>query len=393
MTMRIATPQPSGVRAPVAPPLPVSVVIPVFNRELQLERALRSIAAQGRPAAEVIVVDDGCSDGSAEVAARFGARVVAHDRNSGQVAARNTGIGAARQPWIAFLDSDDEWLPGHLQALWELRDGVLFVAGSSINRRPDPSRDRVVGPLGREPLLLRDPWRLVHPQNFVTMSTTMVRRDALLALGGFRAHDGIVEDLDLWVRLLARGPARISPKVSVVYHVHGAQITEDLPRTRAAHMLLADTYKSERWPPSLPARQRGAQGWDELRDAIEQRRLWYAAAKMLWIARSASRSRGVLELLAWRLRVRRASARTCREGGASMALLVASRQRSSLSGELTSRERADLRGHGRLAVLARLVRRPAGAAVVDSPAWGLAARALGVPAIGGRTARSPREPR
>jgi Glycosyl transferase family 2 len=394
ITTTIATlAQPSTARAPGARPLPVSVVVPVFNRDRQLERALQSVAAQIRPAAEVIVVDDGCSDTSAEVAASFGAQVVAHDRNRGQAAARNTGIDAARQPWIAFLDSDDEWLPGHLEDLWELRDGVLFVACSSVNCRPDPSRDRVVGPLTREPLLLWAPWRLVHPQNFVTMSTTMVRRDALIELGGLRAHDGIVEDLDLWVRLLARGPARISPKVSVVYHVHGAQITEDLPRTRAAHMLLAEAYKSGRWPPSLAARQRGAQGWDELRDAIEQRRRWGAAGKALWIAGSAPRARGVLELLGWRLRVRRASARVGRDGEPSVALLVALRRRSQLSGELSIRERADLRGRGRLAVLARLARRPAGAAVVDSPAWGLAARVLRVPVIDGRKAHNAREPR
>ncbi len=135
----------SAINAASSQPLPISVVIPVLNRELALTRALTSVAAQRRPAAEVIVVDDGCTDASAAVAARLGARVVAHERNRGQVAARNTGIAAARQPWLAFLDSDDEWLPDRLQELWELRNGALFVTSSSINCRLDPGRDRVVG--------------------------------------------------------------------------------------------------------------------------------------------------------------------------------------------------------------------------------------------------------
>jgi GT2 family glycosyltransferase len=340
----------------------------------------------------VIVVDDGSADTSAEVATRFGARVVAHEHNRGQVAARNTGIIAARQPWIAFLDSDDEWLPNHLQELWKLRTGVSFVACSSINCRPDPSRDRVVGPLTRKPIVVRKPWRLVHPQNFVTMSAAMVRRDALADLDGFRAHDGIVEDLDLWVRLVARGPARISPKVTVVYHVHGVQITEDLPRTRAAHLSLADAYAASGWPTSLPARLRGAQAWDELRDALERRRFRSAAGRALSIVTSPSRVRGALELLTWRVRVRRASARASRDGRPSTVFLVAPHRRASLPVEVVGRERSDLRERGRGAVLVRLAHRPAGVAVVDSPAGALVARLLRVPTIGSCAADAHREP-
>ena len=364
--------------------LPVSVVIPVLNRERELARALRSVARQRRPAAEVIVVDDASTDASADVARRLGARVIVHKRNRGQAAARNSAVAAARQPWIAFLDSDDEWLPDHLRQLWQLRDGVLFVASSSLHCRPDPRRDRVVGPLTRDPSVLRTPWRLVHPQNFVTMSAAMVRRDALTELGGFRAHDGVIEDLDLWVRLLARGPARVSPKVSVVYHVHGVQITQDLPRTRGAHLSLADAG-ADYWPVSLPARLRGAQAWDELRDALEQKKLRVAAERALRIASSPLRVRGAVELLTWRVRARRASARVSRAGAPSAALLVAPHRRASLPGELVRCERSDLRGRGRAVVLARLARRPTGLAVVDSPAGALAARVLRVPAVDSRS--------
>ncbi len=191
-------------------------------------------------------------------------------------------------------------------------------------------------------------------------------RRAQEQVGGFRAHDGIVEDLDLWVRLLALGPARVSPKVSVVYHVHGVQITEDLPRTRAAHLSVADAYRAPGWPRSLLARQRrGAQAWDQLRDSLAQRALRPAAGRALLITTSPARVRGVLELLAWRLRPSRARHQVGRDGEPSLALLVASGQRAGLPFELTHRERADLRGRGRVAVLVQLARRPAGVAVAD----------------------------
>src|SRR5438552_16330121 len=92
--------------------LPVSVVVPAHDRAHVIERALRSVAEQRDCApAELIVVDDGSTDRTAEVAQAHGARVLRHDRNRGVSAARNTGARSASQPWVALLDRDDEWLP------------------------------------------------------------------------------------------------------------------------------------------------------------------------------------------------------------------------------------------------------------------------------------------
>src|SRR5205814_6119521 len=102
--------------------LPVSVVVPAHDRADVIERALRSVAEQRDcEPAEVIVVDDRSTDRTAELAEAHGARVLRHDRNRGQAAARNTGVRATVQPWIALLDTDDEWLPDHLAVLWPLR--------------------------------------------------------------------------------------------------------------------------------------------------------------------------------------------------------------------------------------------------------------------------------
>ncbi len=363
-----------------AEPLPVSVVIPVFNRAERLEQALASVAGQRRPPAQTIVVDDGSSDSSAGVAERGGAQVVRHETNQGQARARNSGVAAATQPWVAFLDSDDEWLPGHLEHLWELRHRAQFVASSSINCRPDPSRDRIAGPLTREPTLLREPWRLVHPLNFVTMSTVMTRRDALVELGGFRPYGQPAEDLDMWLRLLKLGPARVSPRVTVVYHVHGEQLTGDMPRLRGAHLSVAGVF-DDQWPASLISRQQGAHKWDEMRDALEARKPSTALRTGMAILASPRRCHGVLELLAWRFRARRATARVRRDGGPSVALLVSSARRDELPGRLVWRERQDLRRRRGPLLYLRLARRPAGVAVTDSRLRSRVARILAMPVL------------
>ena len=97
----------------------VSVVVPAYNRADTLPRALGSALGQSFGDFEIIVVDDGSRDGTVEVAEGIGdprLRCVRHEGNRGEAAARNSGVRAARAPLLAWLDSDDEWLPGKLEA-------------------------------------------------------------------------------------------------------------------------------------------------------------------------------------------------------------------------------------------------------------------------------------
>src|SRR5919108_5973128 len=108
-------------------------------------RALAGVFAQKPPPAEIVVVDDASTDGTAAVAEEMGARVVRHEENLGEGAARNSGIAAATQPWLALLDSDDEWLPHHLETLWRGRGDHLVVATSAMRCADDPALDRLHG--------------------------------------------------------------------------------------------------------------------------------------------------------------------------------------------------------------------------------------------------------
>jgi glycosyltransferase involved in cell wall biosynthesis len=119
--------------------VPVSVVIPTYNRADRLEGAILSAVNQDPGPLEVIVVDDASTDGTD--AARLEAidrrvRVIRHPNNRGSAAARNTGIDAARGDWIAFLDHDDQWLPGKLERQWPqiagLSDSRVFACGNVV---------------------------------------------------------------------------------------------------------------------------------------------------------------------------------------------------------------------------------------------------------------------
>jgi glycosyltransferase involved in cell wall biosynthesis len=105
----------------------ISVVIPSYNRRHTLERALRSVFDQTSTVDEVILVDDGSTDGSSDMIKRLFPQVnILRQSNLGVSAARNRGIKAARFEWIALLDSDDSWMP---QKIALLRDAARAVAG------------------------------------------------------------------------------------------------------------------------------------------------------------------------------------------------------------------------------------------------------------------------
>ncbi len=123
-------------------PQSVSVVIPTHNRRAELVRAVESVLAQETPVDEIVIVDDASTEALGDIAEldpRI--RVVRHEANRGGAVARNTGVQNATCRWIAFLDSDDTWLPHkltrQLRMLDELGDENAFVCCNVVSRRPD----------------------------------------------------------------------------------------------------------------------------------------------------------------------------------------------------------------------------------------------------------------
>jgi glycosyltransferase involved in cell wall biosynthesis len=290
--------------------LPVAVVIPAYNRPEMVRRALASVAAQTAAPSEVIVVDDCSTDATGEVAAQLGARVVRHESNQGEGASRNTGIAHAGQPWVALLDSDDEWLPHHLATVWALRDGHVLVGGSCIGvgRATAP---RVYGVPGSRALTLSSPAQLAHPDNCVPPSAALLRRDAALAAGGFDPGLERCADMDLWLRMLERGSGVASPRVTARYHLHVGQVSGDRMAMQTAHRAVLERYADRPWcAPAVRRRYEGLMVWDAARaELADGRRAAGLMALARGLARDPRRALGIPAMLAWRLRLRRRSAR------------------------------------------------------------------------------------
>lgn len=189
----------------------ISVVIPAYNCEGFIEETLGTVAGQRLSPEEVIVVDDGSTDGSAELVARFirgrPGWSLLRKANGGVSSARNVGIRQARCDWIAFLDSDDLWQPGHLAELAALATesgaGVV-VAGYEVF---DSGGGQVFYSESVDPVMLRRAERRLLGENFIPPSSALVSRDSILAVGGFDEDPRIqhAEDWDLWIRLLFAG--------------------------------------------------------------------------------------------------------------------------------------------------------------------------------------------
>lgn len=182
----------------------VSAIIPVFNRRDHLPRAIDSALAQTISVDEIIVVDDGSTDGSAEVASRFGGRVrVVRQPNSGVAGARHRGIQEARGEWIAFLDSDDEWLPDRnrelLKAAGRVPADVAWIFGA-LRVVTDNGEGLTLfeehGLTVTESLhVFDDSIAIQYPYQFPMLQGSLIRREKLLELNCF--SEGLRSDDDL----------------------------------------------------------------------------------------------------------------------------------------------------------------------------------------------------
>jgi GT2 family glycosyltransferase len=306
------------------PTLPVTVIIPAYNRADTVARAVTSALAQ-RPAppAEVLVVDDGSADDSGEVARRAGARVVRHAVNQRLGAARNTGLAHATQPWIALLDSDDEWLPHHLASLWPHRAEHVLLAGSALRCTPDGGQ-RHVGPPEPGGRVLRSPAD-VAVSSIVVASAVLARRDAIEAAGAFSEFDGPmhgVEDVDLWLRLLEQGTGHVSERVSVLYHEHGGQMSGAGNALQLARRAVLESCADRPWfRAQLLDAWDGIVQWDAARSAQRSGEGRLALAHLVRLARNPSGARALLRELRVRHGGRRRSWQVTRTGARTLAVV------------------------------------------------------------------------
>lgn len=255
----------------------VSVVLPTRNRLGTLPRAIDSVFRQDVADLELIVVDDGSTDGTAawldkQACARL--RFVRHENGRGAAAARNTGVRAARAELVAFQDSDDEWLPGRLQRQLALLDKggaeVGWVGGAQILEGP---QGRILVCAGAEPELLL-------LECFAT-PVWLVRRNFLERAGLFDEAMPVFEDADLVFRLARVCRLAAVAEPVVIRHVSADSLYGTLPqRKRGLAALLGrhretwlrDPQRYARWCVAL-ARLHGIDG------EVEGARRWLREAR------------------------------------------------------------------------------------------------------------------
>ncbi|MDH5798419.1 MAG: glycosyltransferase [Paracoccaceae bacterium] len=194
----------------------VSVVIPVFNREGQIRAAIESVLRQTYSKLEVVVVDDGSTDGTVDEIEKIEddrIRLVHMPENGGPSAARNLGIKESKGEWIAFQDSDDEWLPRKLElqmdALLQAEKGAIACfCGMSILTKDDALQSRTRVAYHPDPAIQisrKDMKQAVLRYSLVSTQTLIVRADMLRACGGFDTSLRALEDWDCTIRLSLLG--------------------------------------------------------------------------------------------------------------------------------------------------------------------------------------------
>ncbi len=221
-----------------------TAIIPVYNRERTIQRAIESVLNQSYPAREVLVIDDGSTDRSAELIQAFGDKVTyLFQPNAGASAARNLGVQRATQPFVAFLDSDDYWTEDHLAEIAkaiEATQGQADLYFADLRRTSESGGGLLwnageFGIFGPHSLAADGTdWAMRSLQPMMLQSSAF-RRSAYLACGGLDPNFEVREDTQLFFKMAFGRPV-------CAVNSCGAVMTSDAEQERLTKQLHGDSY-------------------------------------------------------------------------------------------------------------------------------------------------------
>lgn len=245
---------------------PISVVIPAHNAERFVAQAIQSVQAQSLKVAEIILVDNDCFDRTPEIARHLGATVVKEERRGVSIA-RNTGIRASTQEWIAFLDADDWWTTNKIELQWqaiqECPDAALVSCDNYF------AKDGLISPIGEE--VLQSRWnnmsgRLIKGEHcsfipkvpgdilnrfFPKPPTAVLRREVFSTVGCFNEDLLYNEDVECFMRVMARYPLAVVELPLVYCRMHDRNSSRNVEGKQAAYVEIVNLMikHPEQYPP------------------------------------------------------------------------------------------------------------------------------------------------
>ncbi len=243
----------------------VSVVIPTFNRARFLGAAVASVHAQTHRCTEIVIVDDGSTDDTAAVVASLGEGIRYFvQANAGPAAARNRGIREARGDLIAFLDTDDRWLPEKIARQVEIlqREPAVALVGADMAIENEVGLVQVASNFklrglhtffaGLEGRPVPEAPRQLLKVNFINTSTVLARRAVLQAMKGFDPRLRYGEDLELWLRIAARHGVACLASVQEIRVEHSSNVTKSVEPMLKGYVRMAEVIRE--WAaPSMPS--------------------------------------------------------------------------------------------------------------------------------------------
>jgi glycosyltransferase involved in cell wall biosynthesis len=238
------------------------VVIPLYNKEQYIYRALESVIKQETPPDEILVVDDGSTDGSVKEARRISdprIRVI-QQKNAGEAAARNRGIEEASCELISFLDADDEWKPEFLTHIQKLVNEFPDCGAYATAYQIIESNGRIIYP--RISGVPPTPWIGIIPNWFKIIQKSILFNTSSIAipkrvcqeLGGFPTDAKRGIDIMMWVRLSVRYPIAYSPAPLHIYHreaINRGCVTIPILEEPACAKMMVAMLKNNEVPDSL----------------------------------------------------------------------------------------------------------------------------------------------
>lgn len=230
-----------------------SVIIPLYNKAPYVRRAIDSVLTQTFSEYEIIVVNDGSTDGGEEIVEKeFGDQIqLVSQSNQGVSVARNTGILLAKFPWIAFLDADDYWNPSfldHIKSGLEQYPDIKMIGTSYSNLSISTGKESF------KTDLITDYFKVADHNTLFTSSSTVIHRSFFESNSGFKPELVFGEDVDVWFRVFSWfGKAAYIPVPLMYYDLGASSSTKSVPilkRTIFAAMYKEDyelSSKSQSW--------------------------------------------------------------------------------------------------------------------------------------------------